>query len=722
MQKQKQELKLVEQVQQYRQLSLSWEGTTEALIVLVVAGILGVFGGAVHCWEYARCHDAATCANASRWRSVELSCSFTNYVSVSGDVLYGSANASSNYLALTRSVCAPGERLHVNSVTRRTECAPWRVWPNALNAEIMSPGAVEMHDQMCGAWIEAGPTAPQEVRHWSFYDTANANAAVVHADSASYASTRLASTDMGKFYAACQQAVLGGSGAIRASAKEAFAHLRTGLAGITTRQRVMEAAGWLGSHHCDGPVLVGVTVNGGRYKATTYRGSAFSAGSLAGALYSVDESIELQNLAERGNSLLNANAMTSPLVTMTEIDWLFEGATLRTDHANVPLLYASTPELDGLKWLADNAYIAEAQAFLQGVAAMCAFALQGALDVTSAGELSARGRDLRRMRAERPRAAALGRLAAVDAPQHMADPDNVTLAQASTVTWSQLNAAPRGDASSDCQAVARFLFPDRLDHEHFNTMITPKLHRRIESLSDHMRTAVAWVLENHPNVSYILQDPAAAAAAATATRIRLAGAPRGAWGGIARDYADGLLDSADGPMLMALKQSRAVFMDRVNVLFDDLNVCTGPPVYDALDANAYIYPGGACTHMLLGVMRRPFADERYDNASLGSRLGYIIGHELGHNTLVTSWYEGPLKAVLRRYTPNYYTEAIADLVGALAVVHAGYASAAEVCRHVSQLWCARVPLTWQSSTSHSHPGPNERGDKLCQTFVDLGLM
>ena len=586
----------------------------------------------------------------------------------------------------------------------------------------MSLGDTEMHEQMCGAWINAGPVFPTDVRYWSFYDTDNANAAVVNADSAAYSSTRLAATDMGKFYAACQQAILGGSAAIRASAKGAFAHLKTRLSGISTAQRVMEAAGWLASHHCDGPVLMGVTVADGRYKATTYRGSSFGTSSLAEALYAMEESVGLQNLAESGNSMINANAATSPAVTMQEIDWLFEGATLRLDHADVPLLYTSTPELDGLKWLADNGYIAEASAFLHGEAAMCAFALQGALDVTSAGEWSAKGRDLQRMREERPVAAALGRLAANNKPEHMTDPDNVTLADASTVTWSQLRAAPHGNPADDCPAIARFLFPDRLDREHFDMMVTPKLHSRIGEMAEDIRTAVTWVVQNHPNISHILQSPSAVADAVSTTRLRLAGAPRGSWGGIARDYADGLLDSADGPMLMALKQSRAIFMDRVNILFDDLNLCTGPPVYDALDANAYVYPGSDCSHVLLGIMRKPFADERYDNTSLASRVGYIIAHELAHNTLVTPWSQGPLDEVLRRYESHVRSEALADLVGALASMHAGYASASDLCHHISQLWCARVPLTWQLDPSAVHPGPNERGDQLCKTFVDLGIM
>ena len=89
---------------------------------MVIALVVGLAGGGVQCYEYMQCSDAQTCSNASRWRMADLSCSFTNYVDVQTDVLYGRGNGS--YVALTRSVCAPGERLHINTLTDRTECAP----------------------------------------------------------------------------------------------------------------------------------------------------------------------------------------------------------------------------------------------------------------------------------------------------------------------------------------------------------------------------------------------------------------------------------------------------------------------------------------------------------------------------------------------------------------------------------------------------------------------
>ena len=694
-------------------LVVSWESATEALLILFVAFVIGLGGGAVQCYEYMDCYDKGLCTNASRWRAVGLSCSFTNHVTVQADALYGGGNGT--FTSLTRSVCAPGERLHTSSLTGSTECAPYRSWPNALNTEIMQPGATSRHMEMCGEWIDAGAVLTNTM-YWSFYDQDNANAAVQNAEAGLYASTRLSATDMGKFYTACASTILGGTGAIRSSAKEAYVHLNTGLSGITSTQRVMEGAGWLASHACDGPAQVGVTVDGAIFKASIMRGSTFSSGSLAQALFSVDEPLALQDDAERANTLVNANAMSSPMATMSQLEWVFEGATGRTDHNTIPLLYGVTPELDGLVWLAEQQRYVEAEAYLKGLAAHCAFALHGSLGITTTGGYHT-------ATSQRPAAAALGRLKAPHPGDLLAeDVSNVTVLNASIVTFSQLQAEPMGNPQTDCITVGRFLFPDRIDEEHFDLMITDRLYDRLEEITHVLRESLKHITTNHAMINAVFYNPAGVVSAIETTRLRIAGAPRGTWAGIARDFSDGNFASGDGPMLMAIKQGKAMFADRTGLLFSTANVCAGPPVYAAMEANAYVYPGGDCSHMLLGVLRKPFADERYDNASLASRAGYVIAHELAHNSLVSAWNSGATQALLSRYTSNLYSEALADVMSAVAIVHSGLATGQQVCQHVSQLWCARTPMNYAPSSTASHPGPNIRGDALCSTLGDLGLL
>ncbi len=705
----------------------SLDASVEALLILAVAACIGALGAVVQCDALHRCEAAMTCANSSTFSNGWQTCSFANYVDVIGDKLYGNKanDATGNYAALTRGVCAPGERVHRNSVSGRLECAPWRMWPSALNTEIMDPNATRMHTRMCGAWIEAGPTIETTLDYWSFHDGFRAEAAVRHADRAAYQSAHLSSTDMGKFYSSCTAAALSGNAAVRSAAMGAYTHLKHGLNNLTTQRRILKAAGWLASHHCDSPVQIGVAVSGAGFCATVQQGSSFSASALADALYALDEPRSLQEQARVGNGLVNANALQSPATTKEEIEYVWKGATGRTDHGAVDVLMASTPSLDGLTYISANAQAryAEASAYLHGVAALCSFAIRGGIDVESAGEYTAATGELQSLRAKRPPAKALGRLQGEHYGRSLSMVDDGILTQASTVTLSQIQAAPRGDAQADCAAMVDFLFPDRMDEQHFRLLVTDSLYERAREITAALRESAARVVTDNEVIRNVLGNPEAVAEDIRNTRTRIAGAPRGTWAGLQRDYPDGLLSSGDGPLIMALKQSRAVFTDRVGLLFDNENPCSGPPVYDALGANAYIYASALCTHMLLGMLRKPFADERYDNTSLATRFGYVMAHELAHTTLNTHFIEPEYSNLLQEYsTPTVYDEAIADVISALAIIHAGLATGEEVCRHVSQLWCARVPIGYDhDATGSIHPGPNDRGDHLCATLRDLGV-
>ena len=687
--------------------------------VLGIAVVVGIAAAASQCNAAASCLSAGTCRSSGF-------CSFENSVAVLTDSLYtGTKNSynMSRFDELTRGVCAPGERVHVNSVTGAVECAPWRAWPNALNHEIQGTGALK-HQQMCGAWIEAGPVAPTHNEYWSFFDGASEAAAVRASEATTFSSARLASTDLGKLYASCRHTILGGSGSIRESAVQAYRYLAAGIGNTTTRQQVLSTAGFLAGHSCDGPSQIGVALSGSSFVATIARGSAFVEFALADSLMSVQASASLNANAESANDAINANSATAAAATLVDLEDFFEGAARRKDHTAVPMRYESTPELSGLLWLVDQGRFTEAHAYLHGAAAFCAFSIHAGMTTDGAGGYSNARRQVHHVRLTKPKAAALARL-----KKHTHDPmelhvTNQSMAAATTVTFSslRLDAQPRGNPTSDCVAFVEWLFPDRLDNQYFNAIVTPKLYSRLETMFEQLRASVQHVVVNDPQISSTLRDPTRVASEVRHTRIRVAGAPRGTWGGIARGYVDAGLSSRDGPMLGALKQSRALFLDRIDMLFDLPSVCSGPPIYDAMTASAYIHPGRRCIHMLLGILRKPFADERYDDASLATRAAYIAAHELAHNSLVSEWRSTQMNTLLKRYPPNVHEEAIADVISAVAIIHSGLATARQTCDHISQLWCARVVPGYTTSSTASHPGPNERSNWLCATLGDLGYL
>lgn len=696
------------------------------LAVLGVATSVGLVAAGLQCQAAAACLETGDCKSSGF-------CSYENTVSLMTDAIYADYSTNmSRFEELTRGVCAPGERLHVNLLTNAEECIPWRAWPNALNHEIQGSGTSH-HELMCGSWIEAGPTFPTSVFYWSFFDGAKEDAVIRHSEATSFSSARLASTDLGKLYAACQHTVLGGTGAIRESAVQAYSFLESQLGNASTRAGVLYNAGVLAGHHCDGPAQSGVTLRGSAFAASISRGSAFAPHALGDALLSVDAPASLQTTAESANELVNAHAGTAAYASFADLERFFEGASRRLDHASVVLQHEDTPQLNGLLWLVDEGKFTEAQAFLKGVAAFCAFSIHTGMTLDGAGGYEDARKQVHRLRSKRPRAAAMGRLRRRDDDVMELEAGNKTLSEATTTTFSslhlnrpsvlkprlRLDSQPLGNPTSDCVAFSEWLFPDRLDNQYFDAIVTPTLYARLETMIEQLRTSVAHVVVNDPQISSTLVNPATVATEVQQTRVRVAGAPRGTWGGIVRGYVDAGLSSRDGPMVGALKQARALHLDRMDMLFDLPSACSGPPLYAALHQNAYIYPGGRCTHLLLGILRKPFADERYDDVSLATRAVYIVAHELAHNTLVTEW-KPQMNSLLHRYASTLHSEAIADVVAAVAIIHSGLALAHQVCEHISQLWCARTPMGYTTSSSASHPGPNERGDWLCLTLQDLG--
>jgi hypothetical protein len=717
---------------------------TETMLVLGMGILAGAGGLVAQCIEYERCKKENACISAAEGSvldgsgifSIKPLCSFTNRIPIAASAVYEPGTPASNddnesgdssstnmrYVETTRSVCAPGERLTRQQTTGAVECTPWRSWPDAMNQEIMDPTGSSLHMRTCGQWISAGPATQQYVEQWSFYDSSNQRAAVQNADTAMFSSVRLTGSDMGKVYASCQQAVASGSSAVLSSAKKAYTQLVNGMPSTTTPEGVLQAVGWLSSHHCDGALRVGTTVSGDRFYPTLTDGAAFDSSVLSESLFGVNEPAALQTLAEQANAYINANAATAPALGSSQMTSVLTGALAGTSQSYIGNVHdTATPEADALYQLAQlsSTGLDEALAYLKGVAAHCSFAMQSMLTSSQAGDWTARAVSLHKLRERQGEAVALGRLR--DKGEPLADDNtNATLLNASAVTWSQIISAPVGDATQDCAALVRFLFPDRMDEVHFNGLVTDHLYSRVEGMATTLKQAVAYVVEHYSEVSSVLESPTTVAQTIQNTIMRIPGAPRGTWGGIPTSLPTADLSSSDTVMEMALKQSRAVFASRMQLASSGANPCEGPAMMDGLVQNAYIFPGRTCTHLLLGLLRKPFADERYTEASLFGRVGYVIAHEYAHNTLNTAWNMTAIGILLSRYTPNLYVEAIADVVAALALIHTNVLTPKGVCEHVSQVWCGRTSLWWEPNPLASHPEVNVRGDWLCETLGDLG--
>ena len=680
-----------------------------------------------------QCNVASECVSNQKCTRSGM-CSFKNRVTFLMDAIYegvqpGMSSNSNDTMynanmdrfeELSRGVCAPGERLHINLLTGLEECTPWRAWPNALNHEIQGDGP-KKHEQMCGRWIDADSGLTLKNIFWSLYDHSYEQAATRASEATTFSSSRLASTDIGKLYGSCLHTVVGGQGAIRESSSQAYSYLASKIGKVSSRREVLSVAGKLSGHWCDGPAQLGVSAYAPFFVAVMQRGTTFSNSVLSEALASVGAPVELQTQAESANQFIN-ESLDADDPTHADRETFFEGASERLDHSDVMLIHYQTPELSGLLKLTDQNRFSEARAYLHGVAAFCSFSIQAGMTPFGTSSSPTAAQQVESTRNSRPVSSALGRLSKHSNVPMELHVTNISLLESTSMTFSSMPSNLKSSQSPglSCISFTQWLFPDRLDNQYFHSLITNKMYSRMHTMFEHLRASVEHVVLHHDNIYSILSNASKVATEIRETRIRIAGAPRGTWAGIQRDFTNPSLSSRDGPMLGALKQARSMFLDRMNMLFDLPSVCSGPPMFDALEPNAYIFPGGRCTHVLLGVLRKPFADERYDNESLASRAGWIISHELAHNTLVSQTNFSQMQALLHRYPQSTYNEAIADIIAALAVIHSGYATAKQTCEHVSQMWCARTPLGSTTSEVDTHPGPNDRGDWMCETLNDLG--
>ena len=679
-------------------------GSWEALAVLVSATLFAAAGAGWTCLVRSWCLQDGTCVamNGSALFPT-FQCSFANKVPLMSDLLFqDTASMSSNLAGLTRGMCGVGERLTLSELTGRSTCMLLRPYHDALDQEVMEPSASTDHERACGAWLNGGvalqPSLVQTVEYLAFDDTAERAAAVRSAEAAQYAGSRLSGTNPGKLRTACQRAVLGGSGALRAAGQLAYEYLVevAAIEGVADETTALKSLGVLVGHYCDAPILFGWNLKVNGLRTSVRRGRSFDPYAMASALKIVGASTTLQAQAEVSNKHVNGYADSSPEATTEQIKQVLRAATQRPaedDHIaggfDLDLYQA---ELDGYVHLLVNGALADAKAYLHGLAAMCAFSLESLVPApgdAATPDASPASRWRTRMQRELPAAASLGALKAPPNHSPLFEVASEDILNASTVTLSQLVAGEAGEA---CLELTRMLFPDETDELHHQIVISPRLYDRMDWMVKVARAGVTHVLRNDATIRGALTDPDAVALLIDNVRMRIPGAPRGSWGGATRPIPVASFDSADGVFVMAAKQARSLFLDRQGTLvYDGDHACEAHSPYTALTANAFIWPAMSCSFYLLGMSARPFADGAYDDASLASRAGYIFAHEFSHAVL---GFKDPynlttIDGLLSDFpcsSSSTRDEAFADILGVLGILQTGLVNSSELCLHVSQSW------------------------------------
>jgi len=701
--------------------------TEEGVFAVIVTGLLGLFGGALSyslvCAEQSACLKAGTCYSLS---NSSWSCGFKNSITPAGwRMLNTSAQVEALQVA-NRGICQPGMRQNVDALSGALECVRARSYPSALMAEIEDPDSTNSdHRRWCGNWIDAG-TQLTGSKKWAFFDE-QAVADDVDDVLLARGSARIGGSDLSKFRAACKSMVVSNSAA--AASRLAFDHLHAQIHTITTVDDALRALGVLSSHFCDTPVNIGLSYDAVGFYSSVDSGTRLGADPLREALYGVGQDHSTRDHAAEFADLMEVvasfDAVTEAhakqvLVGSVEGTWLEGQATSAFRIYSNPY----NPHLARFLRAFSQSSTLQARAYLVGLAAYCSFSARSVV-TGEFGSISATTLASERIRSERPAASAFGRLrsTSIEADRFV-ELDHTHLRNATAVTMSSLSAtsnaagATRGNARSACLAAARVAFPDEFDRIDFESLVSDRLYDRLETMTSAIKTAAEATL-NDDLVGSLFSSTANKALTISLlqqTQLRIAGAPRATWAGVSHSFERPTLTSNDGALLMLLKQAKATFLDRLYKVVTQASVCQHPPLFNALERNAYLLvaSGFSCAMLLPGMLVPPFADERYDDASLYSRIGYVIAHEFLHVTAFTDlWDMSYAGTIMSDYESSTYREGIADLGGLASIMRLGVVDNASLCAHVSQLWCGRVGWLGGGGSPGSHPATNERGDLAC---------
>jgi hypothetical protein len=693
-------------------------GGDESFAAVLISFVIAAFGGLLAhsnvCAEQHTCLHHETCYSES-----STSCSFRTSVTPAGWRMLNQSADLDQLQSLNRGVCAPGMRQSVDEHDD-LRCVRQLSYPNAMNSEIQDPSGGTDHARYCGKWIDAGSVA-YGVHKWAFFDEAATEDAIDELVRVK-GSSRLAMNDVAKFRSSCR--IMVSSNSAGAAASGAFKHLALGIE-TPTLTRALESIGYLASHYCDAPAQVGIGwSSSNQFALRAMEGVVHADEPLKTALYAVGEPSALREAAAGFAARMAAyDAATLGATTDAQAAAVVRGAHVGTyvDGYRGPNFLTATatanPSLARFAKAHEDVGATGALAYLRGVSAVCALAASSVVvPEASTTVLRARSAVVRQRSA-----AALGRYQTDEAdrfePLRMEE-----LTNASKLTLSSLSVsyAPRQTAWSVCLAASKRVFPDAFDKMAFDALVSPLMYARLRDISEAIREAAATTLSDDliGDIFGSIGDRNAAVAKLRATPLRIAGAPRGSWAGIQREFRRPSLASDDGALVMLLKQARALFLDRLVPAVTQASLCEHPPLFAGTARNAYLLllPTEACSVLMPGLIVPPFAGERFDDRSLYERLGFVISHEFMHVTADSNqWNPAYEMQLLGAYAASVRVEAIADVGAVATLMRFSHASNESICGAISQLFCGRLGTMDGGgySNKRSHPMANVRGDLAC---------
>jgi len=713
--------------------AMTEESSFAVLVALSAALFVSGLGYTLSCSTQYECLEKGTCRAFG-----DGTCSFQNVISPAGYKIFNMSSNDEALAAMTRGVCASGERQAVDD-RNRLICVRAPAFPTAYNSEAADPGASTDHGRHCGRWIRS-KASYSTTEYFSFYDEEEIATDVTYEVKHQF-NPLVVTDDIDRFRAACERMVV--NDAVALATTNAYEHLKSEIGdAIDSMDKLLHAVGKLISHFCDTPLLLGVSVGSDSLLyATVANGLALDSDAATEALYAMGETAETREMARTFVSeMASAPRSYSWAPSQEQLSRVLEGAIQDTTIAgwfyeaqsinDRPFVVQTAGTLDAAArflYAIEETGLAYARAYLLASASQCAFATRAATSGEFGSSVSVQRSTETFRNGRRYAAASLGRLKFDDALVERFSPvkQSLTLG-ASTVTWSSLtgrsvSTSSATDAKDACWDAAVMAFPDALDSKFLERLTTTRLvQTTLPELINNLKNRVAQeILGGRMSVLVADQENRETLfLSAHRVQFRVAGAPRNSALGREGSFDRPDLRSDDGALLMLLKQARSMFIDTIALALKGSDICDLPPIFPSLSRNAYLLTEYPCAVLLPGILVPPFASDRYDEKSLYNRIGFVIAHEVAHVASRPSlWNPQERELLLSNYSSSTHMEAAADLTAADAVVATGKTTREALCADVSQMWCGREPPALWGSTSapaRSHPPANERGDRICE--------
>ena len=633
--------------------------------------------------------------------------------------------------------CLPGMRALENDGSRR--CVLQMAWSNAMIVDAMDPFASRSSKRACGRWMDAFAGPPNVP--FAFQDLAQASAdlwslaSVVSSSEASV--SRFAPRRSTKLMTMCSTALSNGKMGIVASMRQAFDALYASMRNdVDSVERVLFHLGDLAARRCPGPARIRLETNANGFFATLTDGKIPSKEHVLRALRGmhIGETASVES-AQAIEALRITSACPIREVSEVHVAAVLKGASGQSVTPRWPTDRTSLQGLHGALCLMGvlegplNAYAQErALAMLRALLGECIAVVGDRMRGSDGRDSLETSMDFgKKAHSYLDESGSLGRFLP-EGDQTLTMNKNTMSVSTGVLSRANVLMTHAADSTVLCSALVRYAAVSLAEEWLFSVLVPESLYTRLEKLSERMQAAVVHVVSNETPITAAFASAETMRSGIYRTRVRISGAYDETWAGRTESRPQTTIDASQGIISALLEHIRGETRGWMDIVLDQRYASSDSrPFVEATHPSAYYSHLHRSIFVMLGLLHAPVADEAFDDASLASRIGFVLAHEFAHAGYhATSVRSEAYDALLKHYDPSTREEALADVIALRAIRHAVPSASCEtLLLHMAQLFCRSEKAsngehdefaTDQHASGGAYPPGNARIDLLSRTM------